>query len=336
MNNEQLRLSSNLAVAYDEWLASSRTLTEYADNLSWKEVSGRSYLYRVEPRTRIGRSMGPRSAALEAYADQYLSERERLLQRLSGVEDQIKVMAPLCRAARLPMISPAAGAILRQADVGGLLGGALMVVGTLTMPAYEMEAQARFATGLDATEDCDLCWTADKTIALAVVKRNRLPLTSLMKAVDPTYTVNLERTFQIRNARAYEIEVLAAPGSLDGYPAFEPLRPLEMPSQGWLTLGRPVSQVVLDLSGRPARIHAPDPRMAALHKLWLSKQPDRDRLKAPKDRSQALALAASILEGMPHYPIDADFIEMLPSPLRPFVDSLWPGRPVFSDDAAPG
>ncbi len=135
--------------------------------------------------------------------------------------------------------------------------------------------------------------------------------------MDPTFTVNAERDFQVRNARAYEVEVLVAPsraGTLNGR---DQPRPVPLPEQEWLLLGRPVDQVIGCRDGSPARIVAPDPRWFALHKLWIAAQAKRNPLKRPKDRKQGLALLDAVVEAMPHYPLDAAFEAELPGELVP-------------------
>ena len=195
-----------------------------------------------------------------------------------------------------------------------MLDGDLMVVGTTAMAAYELEAGARFAIGMDATEDFDLAW-AERTTAVAAARPPAAPIVSMLRSVDSTYTVNAERPFQARNAKAYEVEILVAPSVASEYPASEPLRPIELPEQEWLLLGKQVDQVVCGRDASAARIVAPDPRWFALHKLWLGAQPKRNPLKREKDLKQGRALLRAVRESMPHYPLDAAFKAALPAEL---------------------
>lgn len=322
-NNEQLLILENLDVAYDEYIRTRRQRSEVASSLTWKAIAGKDYLYRVTPLSRTSKSLGPRSAKTEQYFAEYMERRQVLTERQARLEARMRALSPLYRASRMPLIAADAGKLLREADVRGLLGDALLVIGTNTMAAYELEAQHRFATGLDATQDCDLSWTADRRTTLALHQRFTSPLNELFKAVDQTYTINLERTFQFRNADAYEVEILAAPSRLEAYPAGEQLRPLSLPSQEWLTRGKYVDQVVVDRGGMAARIVAPDPRWMALHKLWLSAQSDRNPLKKAKDHAQGIALSRAILTDLPHYPVDEAFLSSVDSPLKPFIPNAW-------------
>src|SRR3546814_2434116 len=67
----------------------------------------------------------------------------------------------------------------------------------------------------------------------------------MLKAVDPTFTVNTERTFQARNAKAYEVEILVAPSRAQTMARTDRPRPVPLPEQEWLLVGQPVDQVVI-------------------------------------------------------------------------------------------
>ena len=147
----------------------------------------------------------------------------------------------------------------------------------------------------------------------------------MLKAVDPTFTVNSEREFQARNARAYEVELLVAPSRIATLAVKDKPRPVPLPEQEWLLPGRRVDQVVPCRDGTPARIVAPDPRWFALHKLWLGAQAKRNPLRRRKDVIQGNALLDGVAEAMPHYPLDGEFAGSLPAELTPFWEA-WAGR----------
>ena len=175
-------------------------------------------------------------------------------------------------------------------------------------------AEANGAIALpDETEDFDLAWVAE---APDEAERR---VWDMLKAVDPTFTINSERDFQARNAKAYEVELLVAPSRAGTLSSKDQPRPVPLPEQEWLLLGRPVDQVIGCRDGSPARIVAPDPRWFALHKLWMAAQAKRNPLKRPKDRKQGLALLNAISSAMPHYPLDATFAAELPPELLPHL-----------------
>ena len=156
-----------------------------------------------------------------------------------------------------------------------MLGSHLLVIGTSAIAAYMVEANG-FVSLPDETEDFDLAWIAER--------RNLSVRTvwDMLKAVDPTFTVNSERDFQARNAKAYEVELLVAPSRAGSLASTDRPRPVPLPEQEWLLLGTPVDQVVGCRDGSPARIVAPDPRWFALHKLWMSDQAKRKSAETPQ------------------------------------------------------
>lgn len=319
-NDEQLRVMENLTVIYDGWLQASRSLATLGPRLAWKTVKGREYLYKIRDGRGNGSSLGPRSSATEAKFDAYWSARNTAETTLTATKGKLAQYGSLYRALRLPTISTMAGRLLRGLDVEGMLGEAVLVVGTNTMSAYELEAGERFATGLDATEDFDLTWAAERKVVLQATHGFDGPLFQVLKDVDPTFTANAERRFQARNAAQYEVEILMAPSRATHYPFTEALRPVPLPEQEWLLLGRPISQILCDRSGAACRLVVPDPRWMALHKLWLADKPERNPRKKPKDQAQGKALLAVLGRGaLPHYPLDTAFRADVPPELRPYL-----------------
>ncbi len=323
LSNEQLRLIENLSVAYDEWISAEQTLFQFGGRLAWKTVDGSDHLYRVTDRAGNAKYLGPRDAATEALAATELPAREDAKNRSKSIKARFTELAAQYRALRLPRIADAAARVLVECDRRGLLGSAVLVVGTNAMAAYELEAMDRFATGLGATEDCDLTWCGQDGLSLATT----MPLFDAMKSVDRTYTVNAEKPFQVRNQMAYEVEFLLPQSRVQSFPRQERIRPIPLPEQDWLVLGHPVNQVVTSQRGIVARLVVPDPRYFALHKSWLAEKPERNPRKKGKDRQQAEALWASIKMHMPLYPIDDKFAAEIPGELADTFNRLEQTEP---------
>lgn len=313
-SDEQMRVLVNLRQQYEVWMEAEQALARMPYNLVRKEVNGHAYLYEVKDRANNARSLGPWSDAQQARFEAYKRTKAELQARRESSRKQLDESCRLYRALRLPLLASAAGAILREADRRGLLGDRLIVVGTNAMPAYYVEAAAVIHDIPDETMDCDLAWTG------TALEEGTQPIWDLLKSVDATFTINTERSFQARNAKAYEVEILAAPSRIGNIFRTDRPMPVALPEQEWLLNGRPVDQVVVCRDGTPARIVAPDPRWFALQKLWMADQAKRDRLKRPKDRRQGLALLDAVREAMPHYPLDGAFEAALPGDLSPRFD----------------
>lgn len=313
-SDEQSRVIVNLEQAYQVWMNSLRTLNDLPYNMRIKEVSGRDYLYEVTDRLGNMKSKGPLDDEKQAEFDQYKTEKAELKERLAQSRSALKEQAALYRALRLPMLPTEAGKILREADRMRFLGAQAMVVGTNALVAYALEANGFIRDAPGETMDFDLALTAIEA------DEGHPTLWKVLKEVDMTYSVNAERPFQARNAKAYEIEILSAPSRIRGQIARDKPRPIALPEQEWLLNGRPVGHVVGVRDGEAARLVVPDPRWFALQKLWLAEKPERNPQKKPKDRRQGMALLNAIWQAMPHYPLDAAFYGALPDALKPHFE----------------
>ena len=86
----------------------------------------------------------------------------------------------------------------------------------------------------------------------------------------------------------------------------------EMRNLQWLVSSPKFTQDVIGDDGYPATMVAPDPRAFALHKLWLSRQADREPIKRKRDRDQAIAVCRLVLQYLPHLPFQPAELKMLP------------------------
>jgi hypothetical protein len=221
----------------------------------------------------------------------------------------------LYRALRLPLIPAEAAQILREADRRSLLGTHLLVIGTNAVAAYFIEAGGRIMNAPAETQDFDLAWAAENA------DEDDNPVWAMLNSVDSTYTVNTERTFQARNAKAYEVELLVAPSKVRTMGRNVRPTPVPLEEQEWRLNGRFVTRVVVGRDATPARLVVPDPRWFALQKLWMSEQSKRNPLKRAKDAKQGIALLNAIQDGMPQFRMDEVFEAEVPVELRPYFES---------------
>jgi hypothetical protein len=310
-SDEQARALINLRPRYETVIQAQRELAALPYNLVRKRVGDREYLYEVLDRANNGRSLGPMSPELERRLADYRTNKQALKLRIATAQERIEEIGRLARPLNLPRLPSPAGQVLRELDRRRLLDGTVLVVGTNCMLAYALAAAGAITGAPDETDDFDLAWTAGEPLGDAV-------FWNALRAVDPTYTVNTERTFQARNSKAYEVELLAAQSRAHTMAPQDRPRPMPLRGQQWLLLGRPVDEILPCRDGNAARLVVPDPRWFALHKLWLSDQPERSPLKVRKDRRQGLALLDAVAETMPHYPLDAAFEASIPAELAPY------------------
>ncbi|MCW8088427.1 nucleotidyltransferase domain-containing protein [Roseococcus sp. MDT2-1-1] len=287
--------------------------------MAWKTISGRDYLYELRDRAGNGRSLGVRSEETEALHASYREHKETLKRRREGAAAQLQQNGRLWRALRLPMMASEPAPILREADRRRMLGSQLLVVGTNAVLAYALEAGGGIAGLADETRDFDMAWVAREPV------ESDRPVADLLKAVDPTFTMNTERNFQARNSKAYEVELLAAPSVMASLPRRDMPRPIPLPEQEWLLWGRFVESFLVARDGSAVRMVVPDPRWFALHKLWLSRQGKRDTLKRGKDARQGEILLAVARDALPLHPLDAEWEAQIPEELRPDWDA-WKAK----------
>lgn len=318
-SDEQLRALINLRPRYENLVEAERALARMPYNLVRKTVGGREYLYEAIDRANNAKSLGPMTPEREAQLTEYREAKAGLLDRIKASREGVEEIVRLARPLRLPTFPAPPGEILRELDRRGLLDGTLLVVGTNCIPVYSLEAAGAIADAPAETEDFDLAWAAEE-------KAEDAALWNALKSVDPTFTVNAEREFQARNRQSYEIELLVAPSRAATMSPREKPRPIPLPEQEWLLLGRPVDQVLPCRDGKAVRVVAPDPRWFALHKLWLGNQAKRDPLKRRKDVQQGGAVLSAVAEAMPHYPLDAAFIGGIPPELRPYWEAWSDAR----------
>ena len=307
-DDERLRAAINLQDAYSAWLDAKRTRHAHHGRMAWKRVSGRNYLYKLFGKAGNGRSLGPESEETHTIHDRFQQAKQQAKSQLADRSPVLETAARVYRTLPLPLIKSSAAAILQEADVRGILGREVIVVGTTALAAYQLEAAARFVGAPESTADFDLAWMAEMTPDEAV-------LWPALKAVDSSYTVNTERPYQARNSKANDVELLAGPAHIDTLKR-EPFSPINLPEHDWLLNGNFVNQVVCGLDGRPARIITPDPRWFALQKAWLSLQGKRNPLKRPKDACQAAIVWSAVAERMPQFPTDSGFVSTLPQELQ--------------------
>jgi Nucleotidyltransferase len=213
------------------WINAEQALAAMPYDLRRKLISGNYYLYEIFDRGGNGKSRGRWTDETAHQLEDYRSAKAREKERRDNGRVLLDESARLYRASRLPLLSRDAGPILREADRRQLLGSHLLVVGTNAMLAYSIEAGGLIIAP-DETEDFDLAWVAEAADSEA------MQVWELLKAVDLSFTINSERDFQARNAKAYEVELLVAPSRAGSLAAKDRPRPMPLPEQEWLLLDR--------------------------------------------------------------------------------------------------
>ncbi len=345
-SSDSQRLLANLEQSYATWVDAKRNLDALPTSMYWVDKDGVEYLAIKTTSNDNGTTAGRRSPATESQFQDYTESKNRLKERVSATDEQLRERAGLYRRLRLPSIPDRQAEIIRRLDIEGMMGTDLMVVGTNAFIAYEAACGARFPTGNEETEDFDMAWCrntkASMHASLALNSINgsgqtKKSLFTVLRSLDSSYTINKKKPYQAINNDGYEVELLAAPSThpLPKNEAFEPMQTLT--EQEWLLEGQPISAVVATVRGRACPLYVPDPRWMALHKMWLSEKPERNPAKRGKDARQGDVLLDAVrhfLSGS--HPLNINFLMSLPEELLPHFNKWCASRGFIPSDSDDG
>jgi hypothetical protein len=100
------------------------------------------------------------------------------------------------------------------------------------------------------------------------------------------------------------------------------LRAADIEHLDWFLSAPKLRQIIIGEDGSPAPFTVPDPRVFALHKLWLNRQLGRDPLKKPKDREQAFLVAELVSHYLTQIKFSKTELRMLPRAVARLTDEL--------------
>src|SRR5271156_2905456 len=323
---EQRRIAVDTAQLYEHLLELDVERRAFHGGLYWKTVAGRDYLVRTIGPHRGNRSLGPRSPETEKAYLEFTGTKRDLDERIKSINEQITRQAKFCVAAGVNRVPRLSADIVRSLDASGLLGSHLIILGSHAMYAYEMAAGVQLKAGLLQTEDLDTLLNTKSVIELAGSVRSS-GLLGVLQSVDETFKPQLKRSFRAVNAKGFMVDLIRAPIDPAGGLALtsigggsdliaEPLRGLE-----WLTALPLMTQIVIADNGFPVRFIVPEPRVFALHKLWVSLHPTRDPIKRKRDLHQAEAVVQLSLDYF-NLRFDDPAIKALPSDLTSMIPGL--------------
>ena len=229
-------------------------------------------------------------------------------------------------------------ATLRRLEQHQLLGRNLQIVGTNALYAYEARAGVFLERGLLATQDMDVLWDIRPKLRLfAIDDVDNKGLIDILQKADRTFDLLSKKSFRAVNQAGYMVDLIKPePKSIletenRQVGSGDDLMAAEFKNLQWLISAPKFDQVVVGEDGFPANMVVPDPRAFAVHKLWLSRQIDREAVKKKRDRSQALAVCKLILQYMPEFEIKKEELRMFPEAI--IADAM---QVIESTDLPPG
>jgi len=334
MNDTQRRVFIDAVQLFQTYMQVFRESRSYRGGMHWKKAKGKQYLFRSTDRYGYGKSLGPRSEKTETILEQFRQAKQENSKRLSSIKDRLKEQARFCRAASIQRVPSVAAGVLRVLDQHKLLGKSITIIGTNAIYAYEAAAGVFVDSPIMATQDIDMLWDVKARLNLAAMNQDRPTggMIDLLKKSDRSFRRVGRKPFRAVNKDGYMVDLVKPrPKSVI---AAEPTRlgdesdleAAEIGNLEWLVSSPKFSQVVIGNNGYPAAMVCPDPRAFAVHKIWMSRQPDRDPLKKQRDRGQALTVAWIVSRYLPQFKFSSSELKMFPKSIidnaRHDIDAL--------------
>lgn len=339
---DQRRQFIDTQQVYESWRSADvDRRRRFVGSMRFVTRNGADYLLR-----KIGKaetSLGLRDPKTEAAFQAFLNGRQNNSERLAGLSRRLDELAPINVAMGLGRVPTIAARILRMCDEQELLGEQLFVLGTNALYAYESASGTHVQSGLVATGDIDLLYDARRHMSLAFDAIRSRGLIGLLQKVDQSFASVSPRAFRASNSGGYLVDLIR-PEAKDVFRDRRLAALTDLPDDlegaaifglDWLVNSPKLEAVAIDERGYPVRMIVIDPRAFALHKMWVSERPDRDPVKAVRDREQAKA-AATLAARYLRRPFDSPELSALPKSLRDLTSRvLEPTAPAPSSSGRP-
>ena len=304
LTNEQRRQLVDAQQAFRVWREADQEFRHgypplykgFGATMRWKPVNGKVYLYRGE------KSLGVRSPETERIKEEYTDQRSKLRARLTRLGKRLEEMRPVNRAMGIGRVPAIAARVLRRLDREGLLGKHLVVAGTHSLYAYEARTGVLFDAALTATTDIDFLWDARQRFTFLMQDVKERGVIGLLQQVDPTF--RKLNAYRAANDDPYLVDIIRLERRNEAFKPAPPLskkagdlEPAATKGLQWLVNAPKFEEVAVGDDGLPLLVSCIEPRVFALHKLWISKQMERGR-QAKRDAEQAAAVAAVAMHHM--------------------------------------
>lgn len=333
LNNDQRRETVNTRQRFDAWRNALHREQGYRGSMTWTQVNGTTYLVRSyydERNIRRQKSLGARTPETTRTKERFDAERENAISARKVAESNLGRQAAINRVLGLGRVPLTAARILRALDRRGLMGNAIRVAGTHALYAYEAACGVLVDAEITATGDVDLLFDARRRLFLIADEALETDtLLELLRKADKTFA-RASQTFRALNEEGYLVDLIkprrAPPWTKErqSIGGSEDLQAAEIEGLVWLENAPPFEAVAIDEKGQPLRIVAPDPRIFAIHKQWISTRADRDPLKKARDAEQARVVAELVARYLPHLPFERPALTVVPGKI---VDAFLDARP---------
>jgi hypothetical protein len=192
----------------------------------------------------------------------------------------------------------------------------LRVVGTHALFAYEAMGAVEFKMDLLASGDVDLLYDQRQQMSMLGKKLDGYGLLGILKKVDRTFEVQSKNRFRAVNKDGFMVDLITQDKGIASKKLLpmsaHDLEMIEIPNLEWLANSPRVDVVVISAKGDPVFMAVPDPRAFMIHKVWLSKQHEREPVKKQRDYEQALMVLGLLNEYLPQFPLNQSDMKYFP------------------------
>ena len=327
LTNEQRRQWLDFMQVDEEYRAEKQNLDHsFKGSMRWLTRNGIEYLHVKKGRTE--KSLGPRGQETEKIYNSFNVGRERSKKRLDDLNSRLEQMAPVNKALGIARVPKLTGKILRVLESAQLLGSTLLVAGTNALWAYEAKVGLQFWADVVATTDADILWDPRATMKILSVEVNTKGILGLLRKVDKSFETRGKFDFRAINKTGFAVDLIrpedklffrerrdhvtATTEDVAGAPIF---------GLQWLINAPKFEAMAIAEDGFSVRIPTVDPRAFALHKIWLSEQPNRDPIKSPRDLEQAKVVAL-VAKKYLRLEFDKKDLQALPMRLRNLISKV--------------
>jgi hypothetical protein len=192
----------------------------------------------------------------------------------------------------------------------------LRVVGTHALFAYEAMGAVEFKMDLLASGDVDLLYDQRQQMSMLGKKLDGYGLLGILKKVDRTFEVQSKNRFRAVNKDGFMVDLITQDKGMHSKKILpmsaHDLEMIEIPNLEWLANSPRVDVVAISAKGDPVFMAVPDPRAFMIHKVWLSKQHEREPVKKQRDYEQALMVLGLLNEYLPQFPLNQSDMKYFP------------------------
>ena len=300
---------------YHAWIDAKHNAQQHKYGMRWVRSKDREYLVRLNDASGNGKSLGVRSAQTEAIYAAFLQNKARATTRLQSLTAQLKSQSKLNKALRMGRMPSVVADILQTIDLSNARDD-FRLIGTHALYAYETMASVQCRMELLASGDVDLLFDPRKKLSVISQNLDGEGLLSLLQKADKSFQLQTLHPYRAVNDQGFMVDLIVPTQPMHKASiqfSEADFIAVEVPSVQWLANAPAVEVITLAANGEAVRVKVPDPRAFAIHKAWLSQQPEREPAKKSRDLNQAKLVYAMLRDHLPQYPLDTSQLKYMPA-----------------------